>query len=110
MTDHDSDPLVQRAVDELRRLPPLDRAAVRRIAGVAAAARLSPAGDDLAIRSRPRVRWWVTIGMAAAAAAVGFVARDLIPSNRAATDLLPVASVPVRAAVATTEDVVRVPE
>lgn len=81
MTDHETDPLVQRAVDELRRLPPLDEAAVRRIAGAAAAARLVSADDPVVGSFRPRVRWWVTIGLAAAALVVGFIARDLVSSE-----------------------------
>lgn len=84
MTDHETDPVVQRAVDELRRLPPVDQTAVRRIAAAAAAARLAPADDSVLDASRPRVRWWVTIGLTAAAAIAGFITHDLLPSRESA--------------------------
>ena len=87
MTDHETDPLVQRAVDELRRLPAIDQVAVQRIAAAAAASRRAPGDDDLVVRARLRVRWWTTIGLAAAAAVVGFVARDLIPRRATSVDL-----------------------
>jgi hypothetical protein len=114
MTDHETDPLVQRAVEELRQLPPLNEAAVRRIADAAAAARLAPADDDLLRSPRPRVRWWMTAGLAAAAI-VGFFARGLVPSDRAAnTPAVPampvVAPAPVRSAAATRADVALVPQ
>jgi hypothetical protein len=82
VTDRDTDPIVQRAVDELRRLPALDHEAVRRIATAAAQARLTPADDEVAVRARPRVRWWLTAGLAAAAAVIGFVTRGVVSSNR----------------------------
>jgi hypothetical protein len=86
VTDHETDPIVQRAVDELRRLPALDHDAVRRITGAAAAARLSPADDPVTMPARSRMRWWITIGAAAAAAVVGFIARDLVPTPAAPTE------------------------
>jgi hypothetical protein len=116
MTDYEADPIVQRAVEELRQLPPLDQAAVRRIAGAAAAARLTPAADDLVVSPRPRIRWSVTIGLAAAAAIVGFIARDLVPSDRPAgpqVERAPatvVAPTPVRPAVSSGSDVALVPQ
>src|SRR5262249_44389443 len=85
VTDRDTDPIVQRAVDELRRLPALDHAAVRRIATAAAQARLTPADDDVVVRARPRVRWWLTAGLAAAAGVIGFVTRGVVSSNSART-------------------------
>jgi hypothetical protein len=99
MTDHETDPLVQRAVEELRQLPPLNQAAVRRIADAAAAARLAPADDDLLRSPRPRVRWWMTAGLAAAAI-VGFLARGLVPLDHAA-DTAAVPTPPVAPAVRT---------
>jgi Glycogen recognition site of AMP-activated protein kinase len=73
----ENDPLVHRAIDELRRLPPMDRAAVERVVRAAAEARVTPADEPvMAERSRARsVRVWSALGMAAAAAIVGFVAR-----------------------------------
>jgi predicted carbohydrate-binding protein with CBM48 len=116
MTDHETDPLVQRAVEELRRLPTLDRVAVARIATAAAAARLASAEDDLVLRPRPRIRWWMTVGLAAAAGIIGFVARDLMPFDRAASvDIArvstpAVAPAPVRPAASTTADIPMVPQ
>ena len=78
MSDADHDPVLQRAIDELRQLPPLDRDAVRRVVGAAAAARLSPADEPVFIEYPTRgrsIRMWSAIGMAAAAAVIGFVAR-----------------------------------
>jgi hypothetical protein len=78
MTDTDHDPLLQRAIDELRQVPPLDRDAVRRVVSAAAAARLSAADEPMFVERAARgrsIRMWSAIGMAAAAAVVGFVAR-----------------------------------
>jgi hypothetical protein len=78
MSDADHDPVLQRAIDELRQLPPLDRQAVGRVVGAAAAARLSPADEPVFVERAARgrsIRVWSAIGMAAAAAVVGFVAR-----------------------------------
>ena len=78
MTDADHDPVLQRAIDELRQLPPLDRQAVGRVVSAAAAARLSPADEPVFVERAARgrsIRVWSAIGMAAAAAVVGFVAR-----------------------------------
>ena len=47
MSDADHDPVLQRAIDELRQLPPLDRQAVGRVVSAAAAARLSPADEPV---------------------------------------------------------------
>src|SRR5215471_14979471 len=113
MTDHETDPLVQRAVEELRQLPPLNQAAVRRIADAAAAARLAPADDDLLRSPRPRVRWWMAAGLAAAAV-VGFLTRGLVPSDRSPNAPMAVtpavAPAPVRSAAATSADVALVPQ
>ena len=77
------DPIVHRAIDELRQLPPLDRDAVQRVVRAAAAARVAPA-DDLGAAARPRsiagvrsIRVWSAAGLAAAAAIAGFIAGDL---------------------------------
>ncbi len=114
MTDHETDPMVQRAVEELKRLPAFDPAVVRRITAAAAAARLTPADDPTAARSRPRSRVWTTLGLAAAAAIVGFIAHDLVPSDRsAATESarvpLPVI-LPMRATATSSADVAIVPQ
>jgi hypothetical protein len=76
MSDADHDPTLRRAIDELRHLPPPDSDAVRRVVAAAAAARLTPADEPVFVASRGRsIRLWSAIGIAAAAAIVGFVAR-----------------------------------
>ena len=47
MSDADHDPMMQRAIDELRQLPPLDREAVRRVVDAAASARRTRAHRPL---------------------------------------------------------------
>ena len=82
------DPMVRRAVDELRRMPVVSDEAVRRAVQAAAAARLAPADEPAAVAlSRTRsIRVWSAIGMAAAAAVVGFVARGVwLSTNGVAT-------------------------
>ena len=78
MTDASRDPLVHRAIEELRRLPPVDAAAIQRVVAAAAAARLTPSDDEPPVlapyRGRPR-RVWSMVGLASAAALVGFVVR-----------------------------------
>lgn len=77
------DPILSRAVDSLRELPPLDHAAVARITAAAAQARARDVGsnaeDDLYPARRGRfTSLRVTIGIAAAAAFIGFFARDVV--------------------------------
>ena len=87
MTESDHDPVLDRAISELSTLPPLDRAAVSRIVAAAAAARVNAADDEeLTFATRPRrpLRWSWTIGIAAAAAFAGFVARGVWVSSRTA--------------------------
>ena len=96
MTEADRDPLLERAISELRTLPPLDREAVSRIVAAAAVARVSPAGDDdlMANRGLRRpMRWSWTIGIAAAAAVAGFVVRGVWTSSRESTSRIPVPAV-----------------
>ena len=83
MSSDDNDLIVNRAIDELRRLPPLDRDAVDRVARAAAAARVSPAdGEALMERRRMRsMRIWSAVALASAAAVAGFVAGELRPSR-----------------------------
>lgn len=76
MSDAEHDPVVRRAIDELRKVPPADAATVRRVVAAAAAARVSPAdGEPMLGDIEPRrfsVRLWTVAGIAAAAAFVGF--------------------------------------
>src|SRR5262245_41835741 len=96
MTESDRDPVVERAISELRPLPPLDRDAVSRIVAAAAAARVSPADDDDLManrRLRRPLRWSWTIGIAAAAAVAGFVVRGVWTSSRGTVAPTPAAAV-----------------
>lgn len=90
MTDASRDPLVHRAIEELRRLPPVDAAAIQRVVAAAAAARLTPSDDEPPVLAPYRVRSrrvWSMVGLAAAAALVGFVVRGAWkPIDRAAPD------------------------
>ncbi|HEY4306880.1 MAG TPA: glycogen-binding domain-containing protein [Gemmatimonadaceae bacterium] len=74
MSDVARDPLVRRAIDELRAMPSADRDAIARVVAAAAAARVAPAdGEPANIDARPnRSRWWMIGGVAAAAAVGGF--------------------------------------
>jgi hypothetical protein len=86
MTDFERDPIVRRAIDDLKRLPDADAAAMRRVVEAAAAARVTPADAEVAIPlPGRRPRWALRIGMLAAAAVIGFFARDAWRS-RALTD------------------------
>lgn len=82
MSGAEHDPMVRRAIDELRRLPPLDRDAVQRVVQAAAAARVSPADADPADLPRGRsIRVWSAIGIATAAAIAGFAVGGLVLSR-----------------------------
>ena len=86
MTDADLDPVLNRAIDELRELPPLDRHAVSRIVAAAAAARLTPVDDNFHARRSPRLlRWAWPFALAAAAAFAGFLVRGAITGSGTAT-------------------------
>jgi len=105
VTDPRIDPIVDRAVDELRKLPPVDHEAVSRIVAAAAAARVSPAADDEEFLLPPRRRpWGLTIGLAAAALVAGFVLRGAFtsaPAPRTSATIQPaptaIATTPVTA-------------
>jgi hypothetical protein len=86
VTEQSGDPIVDRAIEELRRLPAVDDLAVRRI--VTAAAERRDSGEvSTAVGRRARtVRPWIAIGLATAAAAAGFMVRGVWSSGRAASD------------------------
>lgn len=72
------DPILDRAIDELRHMPPLDDLAVRRIVTAAATQRDARESDTAGDTSPSRGRWLrpsIAVGLAAAAAAVGFLVR-----------------------------------
>ena len=86
MTDPQIDPLLERALKELRALPPADPRAVSRIVAAAAAARVSPAEDDTPLSTPRRVVPWAwTLGVAAAAAFAGFTLRGSFRSTPEST-------------------------
>jgi Carbohydrate-binding module 48 (Isoamylase N-terminal domain) len=101
-----SDPIIRRAADELRRLPTVDGAALRRVVEAAAAARLAPA-DEPASYVLPRVRSirvWSAVGMTAAAAILGFVARGVWTSGPSSAPQATVAAAPAAPAALATPD------
>ena len=85
MVDH-PDETLRHAIDALRELPPLDRAAVARITAVAAQARardvVAEEPDMLPARRR-LLSLRAVAGIAAAAAIVGFFARPMLLRSRA---------------------------
>jgi hypothetical protein len=102
MTDASRDPLVHRAIEELRKLPPADASAIQRVVAAAAAARLTPSDDEAPMlapyRVRPR-RVWSMVGLAAAAAVVGFVVRGAWkPSSPVASEVVATATASSQAA------------
>jgi len=75
MTEAERDPILRRALDELRKLPPPDIGAMRRVVAAAAAARVTPFDGEPGVVSPRRgrsIRVWMAVGMAAASAFVGF--------------------------------------
>lgn len=78
MVEHrDDENVLNRAVESLRELPPVDTAAVARIVTAAARVReidAEPHGDDLLLTPRSRtIRWPAVAAIAAAAAFVGYL-------------------------------------
>jgi hypothetical protein len=86
MSNSEQDPTLRRAIEELRALPPANEDAIRRVVVAAAAARLAPADESVAVerRSGRSIRMWSALGMAAAAAIIGFVARGAWTSRSSA--------------------------
>jgi hypothetical protein len=100
MTDAERDPVLRRALDELRRLPPADVAAMRRVVTAAAAARVTPFDGEPGLVSPRRgrsIRVWTVVGIAAASAFVGFALRGASMS-RARSASTSVASTTVKSA------------
>ena len=84
MSGAERDPVVNRAIDELQRLPALDRNAIDRVVRAAAAARVAPAEPDPADLPRTRsIRVWSALGLATAAAVAGFAIGELRTSKEA---------------------------
>lgn len=94
MSSAEQEPTVRRAIDELRRLPALDRDAVQRVVQAAAIARVSPADADPADLPRGRsIRVWSAVGIATAAAVAGFAIGGLVLSRPSTVAAPSVASV-----------------
>jgi hypothetical protein len=98
MSNSEQDPMLRRAIEELRALPPANEDAIRRVVTAAAAARLAPADESVAIDRGPgrSVRMWSALGMAAAAAIIGFVARGAWTSRSSAP--IAMTAVPIESA------------
>ena len=94
MSNDAPDPMLDRAIDELRRLPPVDPVAIRRIVNAAAEARVSPADEPVSARGSAgrSIRIWSALGLAAAAAVAGFFVRGAVATKTASQT---VASAPV---------------
>ena len=100
--DTERDPVLRRAIDELRKMPEADARTVRRVVAAAAAARVTPSDDQPVLRPPRRpYRFWSVAGIAAAAAFVGFAlssarrerpAVDTVAPSTAASRLQPVAN------------------
>ncbi|HEX8723796.1 MAG TPA: hypothetical protein VF737_00245 [Gemmatimonadaceae bacterium] len=69
-------PVVERAVQELRALPPVAAGTVERVAAAAVAARRDDNDDVLPVAGRRR--WLAYAGIAVAACVVGYAARGLV--------------------------------
>jgi hypothetical protein len=113
MSDAERDPVLRRALDELRKLPPADVGAMRRVVSAAAAARVTPFDSDPGMLSPRRgrsVRVWMVVGIAAASAFVGFAlrgawtSRSHAASTTAASGALSTAPSIVRTAASTELD------
>jgi hypothetical protein len=84
MTDIDNDPLLQRAIGALRRLPAVDAEAVSRVAVAAASARHASVDEPGLLEdshARRRATLLSIAGVGVAAAVVGFMARGLMPAH-----------------------------
>ena len=108
-----ADPVVRRAIDELRRLPRVEDEAVAAVVSAAATARVLPPADEPVTPARERGRGRLVIGggLIAAAAIAGFVIRGMTsaPEPRrvaATTSITPAALSAERAAVPIVEQFV----
>jgi predicted carbohydrate-binding protein with CBM48 len=92
-----ADPVVRRAIDELRRLPQVSDDAVGRVVSAAAAARMLPPADEPAFPARGRSwgRISAAAGLVAAAAIAGFVIRGTMTPSAPARVAAPIAMTPV---------------
>jgi hypothetical protein len=98
MSSDAPDPILDRAIDELRRLPPVDPAAIRKIVDAAAEARVTTADEPVFVSGSTgrSMRIWSALGLAAAAAVAGFIVRGAVTAKPPAQTVaaLPTASPP----------------
>ena len=99
MSDIERDPLVRRAIDELRKSPRTDHDVVARVVAAAAAARVAPADDEAAIQAAAarRARRWTLSGVAAAAAVAGFALSSMNGAHQSTTTAAATLAVPASA-------------
>src|SRR5262245_66225590 len=80
-----AEPVVRRAIDELRRLPPVSDDAIAKVVSAAAAARVLPPADEPVFPERGR-RWGritAAAGLIAAAAVAGLLISGTLSSPEA---------------------------
>src|SRR3954468_721880 len=82
MSDVERDPLVRRAIDELRDAPGPDRHVVARVVAAAAAARVTPADDEPMTYSVSTRRRWSLGRVGGAAALAGFALSSMNSARR----------------------------
>jgi hypothetical protein len=116
MSDAEKDPMLRRAIEELRRLPDADSEKVKRVVLAAAAARVSSVDDDT-MSQPPRqsntARLSIAGGLVAAAALIGFFGRGMLSSREETNPPAQVAAAAVqttRAASANSADVAALPQ
>ncbi|HEX4683561.1 MAG TPA: hypothetical protein VH277_12665 [Gemmatimonadaceae bacterium] len=103
MTD-ERDPLLARAIDELRAIPPAEPSAIERVVRAAASARVSPADDGLLLGApapRRGAKWWVAASVAAAVVIAAVMLRGTMRERGAASTSGSVTIADLRPAAAT---------
>jgi hypothetical protein len=96
--------LIERAIEELRKVPEVDRTAIDRVAAAAAASRLSTADDELMHLPAGRRAVWRLAGVVAAtivAVIAGVMLRGAARGGASVRAPLPAAAPPLRPVVAT---------
>jgi hypothetical protein len=118
MTDAERDPVLRRALEELRRVPPADVDAMRRVVAAAAAARVTPFDSEPGVLSPRRgrsIRLWMVVGVAAASAFVGFAlrgawsARARVAPTFASSTVVDSTNTPLRQVVSAEPDAAPIP-
>src|SRR5438552_16535878 len=110
MTEFDRDPVIARAIEELKTLPPVDTRRIDGVVHAAADARVSAAEEDGVGRHRRFGRLSMIAAVAAAAAIAGFMLRGVVVSRDNGTTPVRAPATSVRAASATDAQSMPVPE